>query len=301
MKYTIKILLIIFGFISSVQGHLSLYLYTTFVSWMELCWLKGIKILGFQDPASPLMEGIIDLHNYIFTYLILIIILVVWLLICIHYEFFFKIRRPWYPHIAWTPRHEIKWNRDVNHGSRLEVIWTIMPSLILLAIAIPSFTLLYSMEETITPSVTVKVIGHQWYWSYEIADPSDNSNEENTLNMNIDPTISFDSNMLFEDELKLGELRLLQVDNPIILPTDVHVRIIVTSADVLHSWAVPSLGIKIDGVPGRLNQVFTFIKREGVFYGQCSELCGVNHGYMPIVVKAVSPETFVSYLEANLK
>jgi len=260
-------------------------------------WWGGVKLIGFQDPASPIMEGIIDLHNYIFMYLIFIIILVLWMLICINYDFYYTIRRPWYPHLAWAPRREMKQNRGVNHGSKLEVIWTITPSFILLAIAIPSFTLLYSMEETMTPSITIKVVGHQWYWSYEISDTVDISNDENTYGIPLTPSIAFDSNMLFEEELQKGEFRLLQVDNAVVLPTDVHVRIIVTSADVLHSWAVPALGIKIDGVPGRLNQVFTFIKREGVFYGQCSELCGVNHGFMPIVIKAVSPETFVEYLK----
>jgi len=268
---------------------------------VNMSWLQGIKVIGFQDPASPIMEGIIDLHNYIFTYLIFIIVLVLWMLICIHYDFYYKIRYPWYPHLAWTPRRELKRNRTVNHGSILEVVWTITPSLILLAIAIPSFTLLYSMEETMTPSVTIKAIGHQWYWSYEISDHADNSNKEFDHNMIINPSVSFDSNMLFEEELQKGEFRLLQVDNPVILPSEVHVRIIVTSADVLHSWAVPALGIKIDGAPGRLNQVFTFIKREGVFYGQCSELCGVNHGFMPIVIKAVSVEDFVEYLRTNTK
>jgi len=277
------------------------YLTTQLYNAIDMTWLQGAKLIGFQDPASPIMEGIIDLHNYIFTYLIFIIILVLWILICIHYDFYHKIRRPWYPHLAWTPRKELKTNRAVNHGSVLEVIWTITPSFILLAIAIPSFTLLYSMEETMTPSVTIKAIGHQWYWSYEISDQSDISHKEYTHNMILDPSVSFDSNMLFEEELQKGEFRLLQVDNPIILPAEVHIRIIVTSADVLHSWAMPALGIKIDGVPGRLNQVFTFIKREGVFYGQCSELCGVNHGFMPIVIKAVSVEDFIQYLATNTK
>jgi len=159
-----------------------------------------------------------------------------------------------------------------------------MPSYILVLIAVPSFLLLFSMEEVLNPNITFKAIGHQWYWSYEYSDYSDQGT-----------TIAFDSNMVYEEELNMGDFRLLQVDHPVILPTDLHIRVIVTSFDVLHSWAVPSLGIKIDGAPGRLNQGFIYIKREGIFYGQCSELCGVNHGFMPIVVKAVDYKDYIKF------
>jgi cytochrome c oxidase subunit 2 len=152
-------------------------------------------------------------------------------------------------------------------------------------IAIPSFALLYSLDEVINPSMTLKVIGHQWYWSYEY---SDSSNPKNILN--------FDSYMKSEEDLTLGNFRLLEVDNRIVLPIKIHIRLLVTAADVLHSWAVPSLGIKVDACPGRLNQVFLFLKREGVFYGQCSEICGINHGFMPIVVQGVKIDKFISYL-----
>ena len=155
-------------------------------------------------------------------------------------------------------------------------------------IAIPSFALLYSLDEIINPSMTLKVIGHQWYWSYEY---SDSSNPENAFN--------FDSYMKSEEDLTLGNFRLLEVDNRIVLPTKIHIRLLVTAADVLHSWAVPSLGIKVDACPGRLNQVFLFLKREGVFYGQCSEICGINHGFMPIVVQSVQLDKFISYLIKN--
>jgi cytochrome c oxidase subunit 2 len=152
-------------------------------------------------------------------------------------------------------------------------------------IAISSFALLYSLDEVINPSMTLKVIGHQWYWSYEY---SDSSNPKNILN--------FDSYMKSEEDLTLGNFRLLEVDNRIVLPIKIHIRLLVTAADVLHSWAVPSLGIKVDACPGRLNQVFLFLKREGVFYGQCSEICGINHGFMPIVVQGVKIDKFISYL-----
>jgi len=136
--------------------------------------------------------------------------------------------------------------------------------------------------------VTFKAIGHQWYWSYEFSDYVESLGD-----------VNFDSNMLYDAELTKGEFRLLSVDNPIVLPVDTHIRVIITSMDVLHSWAVPSLGVKVDGCPGRLNQAFIFLKREGVFYGQCSELCGVNHGFMPIVVKGVSMQDYLAWIKTR--
>ena len=157
-------------------------------------------------------------------------------------------------------------------------------------IAIPSFALLYSLDEVVDPAVTVKAIGHQWYWSYEYSDYSQAD----------DQSITFDSYMIPDDDLELGQLRLLEVDNRVVVPVNTHIRVVITAADVLHSWAVPSLGIKCDAVPGRLNQIPLFIKREGVFYGQCSELCGVNHAFMPIVVEAVSLENYISWVSNKL-
>lgn len=177
------------------------------------------------------------------------------------------------------------------HGTTIEIAWTIAPSLILVFIAIPSFALLYSMDEVVDPAVTVKAIGHQWYWSYEYSD----------YNQSDEESVAFDSYMIPEDDLSVGQLRLLDVDNRVVVPANLHVRLIITSADVLHSWAVPSLGIKCDAVPGRLNQVSMFIKRQGVFYGQCSELCGANHGFMPIVVEAVSLQDYVAWVANKLE
>jgi cytochrome c oxidase subunit 2 len=177
------------------------------------------------------------------------------------------------------------------HGTTIEIAWTVTPSLILMIIALPSFALLYSMDEVVDPAITVKAIGHQWYWTYEYSDYSQSD----------DQSIVFDSYMVPEDDLQPGQLRLLEVDNRIVLPVNTHVRFIITAADVLHSWAVPSLGVKTDAVPGRLNQASLFLKREGVFYGQCSELCGTNHGFMPIVVEGVSLDDYISWVKNKLE
>jgi len=157
-------------------------------------------------------------------------------------------------------------------------------------VAIPSFALLYSMDEVIDPIITLKVIGNQWYWSYEYSDNLEFSDE---------PLI-FDSYMIQEDDLAIGQFRLLEVDNRVLVPTNSHIRVLITASDVLHSWAIPSLGIKLDACPGRLNQTSMFIKREGVFYGQCSEICGVNHAFMPIVVEAVSLEDYLTWLKNKI-
>lgn len=246
--------------------------------------------VGFQDPASPVMEGIIDLHNYIFVFLVLIFVFVLTIFLNIVYEFFYRYNFA-------SSREDVFFRKDlldgnhITHGTILELVWTIIPSLILVFIAVPSFVLLYAMDEVIQPTITLRVIGHQWYWSYEYA---------NIVGSGVQ-SISFDSNMLFEDELNIGELRLLQVDKAFMLPIDTHINVLVTSYDVLHSWAVPSLGFKVDAVPGRLNQFSLFIKREGVYYGQCSELCGVNHGFMPVMIKALPFSTWSEWVESNVQ
>jgi len=177
------------------------------------------------------------------------------------------------------------------HSSLLEIVWTILPALVLLVIAIPSFTLLYSLDELIDPVVTLKIVGHQWYWSYEYSDYATLEGGE---------SLNFDSYMVSTDDLTYGSFRLLEVDNRVVLPVNSHIRLLVTAADVLHSWAVPSFGIKVDACPGRLSQASLFLKREGVYYGQCSEICGVNHGFMPIVVKGVSVDTFITWITTKL-
>jgi cytochrome c oxidase subunit 2 len=231
--------------------------------------------ISFQDPATPIAEAIIDLHHNIFFYLILIFSLVLVILIVFYIRFSFSWEYPTLKDIIF--RKDYLFLNNLVHASWLEIIWTITPSLILLLIAIPSFALLYAADELIDPQITVKIIGHQWYWSYE---RNDFLNSNNFVN--------FDSFMVPVDELKKGELRLLEVDNHLILPIHTNIRLIITASDVLHSFAVPSLGIKVDAVPGRLNQVSVYIKRPGFFYGQCSELCGVNHAFMPIKIQAVN-------------
>nr|YP_008816160.1 cytochrome c oxidase subunit 2 [Roya obtusa]YP_009755748.1 cytochrome c oxidase subunit 2 [Roya anglica]AGZ90369.1 cytochrome c oxidase subunit 2 [Roya obtusa]QIQ22987.1 cytochrome c oxidase subunit 2 [Roya anglica] len=232
--------------------------------------------LGFQDAATPMMQGIIDLHHDIMFFITIIITFVLWMLVRVLWHFHYK-KNP-------IPQRFV-------HGTTIEIIWTIIPSIILMFIAIPSFALLYSMDEVVDPAITIKAIGHQWYWSYEYSDYS-TSDEE---------SLAFDSYMIPEDDLELGQLRLLEVDNRVVVPAKTHLRFIITSADVLHSWAVPSLGVKCDAVPGRLNQTSIFIKREGVYYGQCSEICGTNHAFMPIVVEAVSLDDYVSWVSNKME
>lgn len=168
------------------------------------------------------------------------------------------------------------------HGTLLEIVWTLVPGFILLLISVPSFGLLYGIEEYVKGDITVKIVGHQWFWVYEIS----LGNTE----------VSFDSYMVNTEDLMLGELRLLEVDNRLYLPVGVHIRMIMTAGDVLHSWAVPALGVKVDCCPGRLNEISVFINREGTYYGQCSELCGINHAFMPIAVDALNPSLFVRAL-----
>jgi len=225
----------------------------------------------FQDSGTKIMEGIINLHNWILFYLIIISIFVSWFLIVTINEFN-------------SHKNPISYKK-LKDGTLIEVIWTITPALILITIALPSFKLLYLMDEILDPTITVKAIGRQWYWEYEYSDY-------------ISPELAFESYMIPTDSLEEGQLRLLEVDNRLILPSDTSIRIIVTAADVLHAWAVPSLGVKMDCVPGRLNQTSIYVKRNGVYYGQCSELCGVQHGFMPIVLEVVNINDYINWLKA---
>jgi len=261
--FIILLICLAFSFVSNASGF---YLLDAAEAW-------GVN---FQDPATPIMEGIIEFHNHLMFFIVLIAIFTTWVLgRCLY---FYNENN--------NPKSEM-----FTHSTPLEIVWTVVPALILLFIAVPSFALLYSMDEMIDPALTLKVVGHQWYWSYEYSDYSTLEGSE---------SLNFDSYMLSAEDLTKGNLRLLEVDNRIILPINTHIRVIVTAADVLHSWAVPSFGIKVDACPGRLNQASLFIKREGVFYGQCSEICGVNHGFMPIVVRAVDLDQYVSWLAHKL-
>ena len=220
--------------------------------------------LGFQEPVTSVSEGIMRFHNDVMIVLVFIVVFVIFILGRIILEY----------------REDVSKESDkVVHGVMIEVIWTVTPALILMVIAVPSFTLLYAMDEVVEPSMTVKVIGRQWNWCYEIDDGEEG--------------IEYESYMINEEDLEVGELRLLEVDNRLILPVEKHIRLIVTASDVMHSFAIPSAGVKIDCIPGRLNEVTMYMKREGVYYGQCSELCGVNHAFMPICVEVVSVDEYI--------
>ncbi len=229
--------------------------------------------INFQDTASPMMEKIIDFHHDIQFFLIIILLTVLWVMLRTVYLFRETNVK--------TPRYSF------DHQTKLELIWTIIPTVILLLVAIPSFALLYSIDELHNPAVTIKVFGNQWYWSYEFSD---------YLNQNPEESIKFDSYMILEEDLQKGQYRLLEVDERVLVPENQSIRVLVTSRDVIHSWAIPSLGIKLDACPGRLNQVWIFIKRRGVYFGQCSELCGINHAFMPIVIEAVNENDYKNWI-----
>jgi cytochrome c oxidase subunit 2 len=240
--------------------------------------------LGFQDPATPVAAGMISFHHFLMFVLIIIGVGTFWLL---------------YRSVSLFSSDKHPEPKTWTHSAPLEVIWTIIPALVLLMIAGPSFSLLYSLDEAIKPDLTLKAIGNQWYWSYEYSDLASSKRDLSSDEESVDNTISFESYMLPESDLALGQLRLLEVDNRVALPVKKHIRVLITSADVLHSWAVPSFGIKVDACPGRISQASLFILREGIYYGQCSEICGVNHGFMPIVVDVRSVEAFSDWRESN--
>jgi cytochrome c oxidase subunit 2 len=234
-----------------------------------------------QDPATPDSEGITFFYNYLLVFMVIIGVFVCYMLLVIIIKFKKRKNK--------TQKVEI-----FTHSSLLEIIWTILPAFILALIAIPSFKLLYSLDDFTNPDVTLKVIGHQWYWSYEFSD-------YRNIDYNTTAGNNFDSYMVSTNELKEGAFRLLEVDNDVKLPIQSHIRLLVTASDVIHSWAIPSFGLKVDACPGRLSQASIFLKREGYFYGQCSEICGINHGFMPIVVNSVNQIEFLLWNKAQTK
>nr|YP_009338008.1 cytochrome c oxidase subunit II [Amazona aestiva]AMR57200.1 cytochrome c oxidase subunit II [Amazona aestiva] len=207
--------------------------------------------LGFQDASSPIMEELIEFHDHALMVALTICSLVLYLLTLMLME---------------------KLSSNTVDAQEVELIWTILPAIVLILLALPSLQILYMMDEIDEPDLTLKAIGHQWYWSYEYTDFKD---------------LSFDSYMIPTTELPTGYFRLLEVDHRIIIPMESPIRMIITADDVLHSWAVPTLGVKTDAIPGRLNQTSFIATRPGIFYGQCSEICGANHSFMPIVVESV--------------
>jgi heme/copper-type cytochrome/quinol oxidase subunit 1/heme/copper-type cytochrome/quinol oxidase subunit 2 len=233
--------------------------------------------LGFQTPASPIMEAIVTLHHDIMAILVFVCIFVLFFMIRIISKYHTGVN------------HQLPSTHT--HHTLLEIIWTLVPAIILVAIAIPSLVLLYSMDHTQTPGLTVKVVGHQWYWTYEI--PTILALGKLTNEQVWVANIEFSSYMITEEPFLF---RLLDVDEPLILPILTEIRALITSSDVIHSWAIPALGIKLDACPGRLNQVSFEIMRPGVYFGQCSELCGINHPYMPIEIRGVTLKVFYHWL-----
>nr|ALO70771.1 cytochrome c oxidase subunit 2 [Nudobius lentus] len=219
------------------------------------------KTLTTQDSASPLMEQLLFFHDYTLMILLMITVLVGYLMMSLFFNSFNY--------------------RFLLEGQMIELIWTILPAITLIFIALPSLRLLYLLDEVNNPLVTIKTIGHQWYWSYEYSDFNN---------------VEFDSYMIPSNELNPYNFRLLDVDNRMAVPFNSQIRMLVTADDVLHSWTIPSLSVKIDATPGRLNQISFFINRTGLFFGQCSEICGANHSFMPIVLESISPKYFSKWI-----
>nr|ABX71254.1 cytochrome oxidase subunit II [Suwallia errata] len=219
--------------------------------------------LSLQDSASPMMEQLTFFHDHALLILIMITTLVSYLMATLFFN--------------------SNINRFLLDGQTIEVIWTILPAITLVFIALPSLRLLYLLDEVSDPALTLKTIGHQWYWSYEYSDFMQ---------------VEFDSYMTPYNEMSDNGFRLLDVDNRAVLPMNTQVRILITAADVLHSWTVPALGVKVDATPGRLNQTSFLLSRPGLFFGQCSEICGANHSFMPIVIESVPTNIFINWISS---
>nr|ALO70875.1 cytochrome c oxidase subunit 2 [Rybaxis sp. 1 EF-2015] len=219
-----------------------------------------------QDSISPLMEQLIMFHDHTLLILLIITTMVAYMMSSLFVN---------------------KFNyRFLLENQFIEMIWTIIPAIILIFIAIPSLQLLYLLDEINNPMITIKTIGHQWYWSYEYSDFKN---------------IEFDSYMIPINEMKSSNFRLLDVDNRVIVPYNSQIRMMVTAMDVIHSWTIPSLSVKIDAIPGRLNQINFFINQSGVYFGQCSEICGANHSFMPITIESISSNYFTKWISKMIE
>nr|UPL65846.1 cytochrome c oxidase subunit II [Cantacader sp.] len=216
---------------------------------------------NLQDANSPLMEQLLFFHDQTMMILIMITTLVSYMLL--------------------KSMSNKLINSSLLEEQKIEVIWTITPAITLVFIALPSLRILYMMDEIYNPMMTIKIIGHQWFWSYEYSDFK---------------KIEFDSYMKPSQELENMEIRLLEVDNRVVLPTMTPTRIIISSEDVIHSWTIPNLGIKIDAIPGRLNQGMIMINRPTIMFGQCSEICGINHSFMPIMIESIPQNKFINWM-----
>lgn len=224
--------------------------------------------IDFQDAASPIMNDLHQFHNFLLVITTAIVLFVVFLIAYVIFRFNAK-------------AHPIP--ATFTHNIAIEVIWTVIPIIILIIIAIPSFRILKTAEHSPPADLTIKVVGSQWFWTYSYPDHGN---------------FEFDSYMIQPADLKPGQIRLLEVDNRIIIPQGAVVKFLITAADVIHSFTVPSLGIKTDAVPGKINQTWTKVDKLGVYYGQCSELCGIKHGFMPIAIEVVSKEEFEQWIQA---
>jgi cytochrome c oxidase subunit II len=234
-----------------------------------IAWAEGPRPwqLGMQAPATPVKDRLSAFHDELLVIIFLIALFVLGLLLYVILRFNQQ-RNP-------VPTR-------TSHNTVIEMLWTVIPVLILVIIAIPSFKLMYYMDRVPNPDMTIKVTGHQWYWSYDYPDQGD---------------LTFDSNLIPESDLKPGQKRLLDVDNPLVVPVDTVIRVYVTGTDVIHSWFVPSFGVQEYAIVGRLNESWMKVAHPGVYYGQCNQICGVNHAFMPIKVEAVTKDEFQRWLE----
>ena len=222
--------------------------------------------LGMQAPATPIKERIHHFHNALLVIIFLIAVFVLGLLLYVIVRFSAK-------------RHPVP--TRTSHNPVIEILWTVVPVIILVAIAIPSFKLMYYMDEIPDAKMTIKVTGHQWYWSYEYPDQNG---------------LTFDSNMIQDKDLKPGQERMLEVDNPLVVPVNTTIRVQITGTDVIHSWFIPSFGVQEYAILGRLNEAWMRVLEPGTYRGECNQICGINHAYMPIVVKAVPQADFDKWL-----
>lgn len=237
------------------------FIYKIYLFFLEICtW----HIINLQNANSPIIENLIFFHDHAILIIIIITIIILYIIITLILNKFN--------------------NKFILHNQIIEIIWTIIPIIILIFIAIPSLKILYLIDEINNPSLTIKTIGHQWYWSYEYSDFKN---------------IEFNSFInLYPSNIINNKFRLLDVDNRIIIPTNNQIRILISSIDVIHSWTVPSLGIKVDSIPGRINQALIFSNRPRLIFGQCSEICGINHRFIPIVIERTSKPNFINWLKS---
>nr|UYL27173.1 cytochrome c oxidase subunit II [Rhipicephalus sanguineus] len=218
--------------------------------------------MSFSDMNSPIMEQMVFFHDHSMMIILMITILTIYMITNIMMNNLLS--------------------RSMMEGQEIEIIWTIIPAITLIFIAIPSLHLLYLTDETFNSQISIKILGHQWYWSYEYSD----FNKE------------FDSFMIPEPEMMKNSFRLLDTDNNLVIPINTNIKYLISSMDVIHSWTIPSLGIKMDAVPGRLNQSFSISSRPGLYYGQCSEICGANHSFMPISLEVTSMKNFINFINS---